>query len=337
MIIVLKPGTTKEQADEILGKIADLGCKPLYMPGEERVVLGALGDERVLGSLHLENDPRVESITEILSPYKLVSREFHPHDTVVNIGKRSVGGETFAVMAGPCSVESHEQMSEAARVVKQGGGTVLRGGAFKPRTSPYAFQGLGVEGLEILQSVSAEYDIPTITEVVEVADIEAVQDRADALQVGTRNMQNYRLLAALGRCSKPVLLKRGMAAELKELLLAAEYIVSEGNPHVMLCERGIKTFGSEMRNTLDLAAVPYLKQRTHLPVIVDPSHGTGVRELVAPMAWAAAAAGADGIMVEVHPNPASALSDGKQSLFPEQFNELMVGLRRFAEAAGRRL
>jgi 3-deoxy-7-phosphoheptulonate synthase len=337
MIIVLKPGTTKEEADEILGRIDALGCKPLYMPGDERVVLGALGDERVLAQLKLHYDPRVESVTAILSPYKLVSREFHPQDTLVQVGDRTVGGETFTVMAGPCSVESREQISAAAAAVKAGGGAILRGGAFKPRTSPYAFQGLGVPGLELLEEVAAEHQLPTITEVVEVSDIRAVEKHADALQVGTRNMQNYRLLAALGDCEKPVLLKRGMAAELKELLLAAEYIVSEGNPNVMLCERGIKTFGSATRNTLDLAAVPYLKQRTHLPVIVDPSHGTGVRELVAPMAWAAAAAGADGVMVEVHPNPAEALSDGKQSLLPEQFSELMTGLARFVEAAGRRL
>jgi 3-deoxy-7-phosphoheptulonate synthase len=337
MIIVLKPKATKEDAEEILRRIEELGCKPLYLPGTERVVLGAIGDERVIGSLHLEGHPQVESVKPILSPYKVVSRECHPHDSVVNIGDTPVGGERFTVIAGPCAVESMEQMEQAAAQVKEAGAGCLRGGAFKPRTSPYSFQGLGLEALEILAAVSKKHGIPTVTEVVEVADIEAVAQRCDALQVGTRNMQNFRLLKALGQCGKPIVLKRGMAAELKELLLAAEYIVSEGNPDVIMCERGIKTFETATRNTLDLSAVPFLKQRSHLPVVVDPSHGTGVRELVAPMARAAAACGADGLLVEVHPNPVEAMSDGKQSLPPEQFALLMEGLRPFVTAAGRTL
>jgi 3-deoxy-7-phosphoheptulonate synthase len=337
MIIVLKPGTTKEQADELLSKIEAQGLKSLYMPGSERTVLGALGDERVLAKLHFESHPLVESVTPVLAPYKLVSREMHPHDTVVQIGPLSIGGDRFAVIAGPCSVENHEQMLETARGVKAAGAGALRGGAFKPRTSPYAFQGLGVEGLQILRDVSREVGLPTVTEVVEVADVEAVVEHADALQVGARNMQNFRLLKVLGGCNKPVVLKRGMAATVTDLLLAAEYIVSEGNPNVVLCERGIRTFETATRNTLDLNAIPFIKQKSHLPVIVDPSHGTGVRDLVAPMARAAAACGADGVIVEVHRNPAEAWSDGEQSLFVDQFEALMRGLGPFVEAAGKRL
>lgn len=339
MIIVLKPGTQKETADRILERIEQMGLKPLYMPGTERVVLGAIGDERVLGALHLDSHPAVESITPILSPYKLVSRELHPHDSIVTLGDEgvAVGSERFVVIAGPCAVESYEQLDQTAAAVKQAGAVCLRGGAFKPRTSPYSFQGLGLEGLQILARVSRERGLPAVTEVVEVGDVEAVARHADALQVGTRNMQNFRLLRVLGRCNKPVILKRGMAATIDDLLLAAEYIVSEGNSNVMLCERGIKTFETATRNTLDLSAVPYIKQRSHLPVIVDPSHATGRRELVTPMARAAAACGADGIMVEVHTDPAAALSDGKQSLYPEQFADLMRELRPIVEACGRTL
>jgi 3-deoxy-7-phosphoheptulonate synthase len=336
MIIVLKRGATKEQADELLSKIEKEGLKSLYMPGSERTVLGALGDERVLGRLHLESHPLVESVKQILAPYKLVSREVRAHDTIVTIGSMSVGGDRLAVIAGPCAVESHEQLLETAQHVKKAGAMALRGGAFKPRTSPYAFQGLGREGLEILREVSRETGLPTVTEVVEVADVAAVVEYADALQVGARNMQNYRLLKELGGCGKPVILKRGMAATIKDLLMAAEYIVSEGNEQVVLCERGIRTFETATRNTLDLNAIPFIKQHSHLPVIVDPSHGTGVRDLVSPMARAAVACGADGIMVEVHRNPAEALSDGAQSLFPAQFAELMHGLKGFAAAAGKK-
>ena len=337
MIIVLKPGATKDQAEELLNKIDGEGLKSLYMPGSERTVLGALGDERVLARLHLESHPLVESVQPILAPYKLVSREAQPSDTIVEIGSASVGGDRFMVAAGPCSVESQEQMMTTAKAVRAAGAHALRGGAFKPRTSPYSFQGLGMEGLTILQNVSREVDAPCITEVVEMADVEAVHDHADAFQVGARNMQNYRLLSALGESDKPVLLKRGMSATIKELLLAAEYIVSGGNPNVVLCERGIRTFGRATRNTLDLNAVPYIKQKSHLPVIVDPSHGTGRRDLVAPMSFAAAACGADGLIIEVHCNPTEARSDGEQSLFPEQFAKLMQGLGPIVEAVGKRL
>jgi 3-deoxy-7-phosphoheptulonate synthase len=338
MIIVLKPGTSEEKAREFLKRIEDKGLKPLYMPGTERVVIGAIGDERVLAALHFENHPEVERVTPILTPYKLVGREMHPHDTIVNIGgKVAVGSTRFVVIAGPCAVESREQLFSTAESVKSGGASCLRGGAFKPRTSPYAFQGLGVEGLEILAEASRLTGLPSVTEIIDVHDVGTVAEYADALQVGARNMQNFRLLQELGRCKKPVILKRGMAAGITDLLLAAEYIMAEGNPDVILCERGIKTFETATRNTLDLGAVPYIKARCHLPVIVDPSHGTGIRELVSPMARAAAACGADGVMVEVHVNPTEALSDGAQSLFPAEFEAMMRGLKPFAEAAGRTL
>ncbi|MCP4677164.1 MAG: 3-deoxy-7-phosphoheptulonate synthase [Deltaproteobacteria bacterium] len=336
MIIVLKPGSTEEIANGILDRIEKKGLKPLFMPGKERIVLGALGDERVLGELHLESHPMVESLKPILAPYKLVSKEFQADPTVVSIGGVPVGGDSFAVIAGPCAVESLGQMLETAKSVKEAGAACLRGGAYKPRSSPYSFQGLGLEGLEILASVSKELDMPAVTEVIEVSDVRAVEEHAAAFQVGTRNMQNFRLLQALGDSGKPVILKRGMAATVDDLLLAAEYILSQGNPDVILCERGIRTFETSTRNTLDLSAVPYIKQRSHLPVLVDPSHGTGVRDLVAPMAKASVACGADGVIIEVHRDPEAALSDGKQSLFPGQFARLMDELRPFVDAAGKK-
>jgi 3-deoxy-7-phosphoheptulonate synthase len=337
MIIVLKPGATKKDADQILRQIAAVGLKPLYMPGTERIVLGAIGDERILGRLHIENHPLVEKVSPVLTPYKLVSREIHPRDTIVKIGGVPVGGKHFTVIAGPCAVEGPRQMLLTAQAVKQAGAKCLRGGAYKPRSSPYSFQGLGLEGLQILHDVSRRVNMPAVTEVVEVADVAAVEQHASAFQVGARNMQNFRLLRALGQSRKPVILKRGMAASVDDLFLAAEYILSEGNPHVILCERGIRTFETATRNTLDLNAIPHIKQHSHLPVIVDPSHGTGVREYVAPMARAAVACGADGLLVEVHPDPKEALSDGHQSLDPRQFAQLMKGLRPFVEAAGRRM
>lgn len=337
MIIVLQPKATQKDADELLKKIEDLGLKSLCMPGTERIVLGAIGDERVLEKLHFDSHPLVESVKPILQPYKLVSREMHAHDSVVNIGNATIGAGKFLLIAGPCAVESTEQMTAAAEGVKGAGAHALRGGAFKPRTSPYSFQGLGLEGLQILRAASDKTGLPAITEVVEVGDVAAVHEYADAFQVGARNMQNFRLLKELGKSDKPVILKRGMAATIKDLLLAGEYIMSEGNDRVVFCERGMRTFENATRNTLDLNAIPYIKQKSHLPVIVDPSHGTGVRDLVSPMARAAAACGADGVMVEVHPNPAEALSDGAQSLFIHQFEELVQGLRPFVEAAGKRL
>ncbi|RST31020.1 3-deoxy-7-phosphoheptulonate synthase [Sphingomonas ginkgonis] len=337
MIIVLKPEATPEIAQELLARIEEKGLKPLHMPGAERVVLGALGDERVLSELRLEGHPYVESVKPILAPYKLVSRELHPHDTVVRLGKVAVGGRGFTVVGGPCAVETEEQMRETAGAVKKAGGHALRAGAYKPRTSPYAFQGHGEEGLKILRRIGDETGLPVVTEVMESGDVDVICEHADALQIGARNMQNFALLKAVGRASKPVLLKRGIAAKLDELLLAAEYIMASGNEQVMLCERGIRTFETATRNTLDLNAIPWIKQRTHLPVLVDPSHGTGIRDLVVPMALAAAACGADGILVEVHRDPSAAWSDGAQSLYPQQFEQMMGQLKPIVAAVGRQL
>jgi 3-deoxy-7-phosphoheptulonate synthase len=337
MIIVLKPGAPPDVAQEILARIESLGCRPLHMPGTERVVLGALGDERVLQALLLDNHPHIESVKPILTPYKLVSREFHPNDTVVDLGGAPVGGDHFTVIAGPCAVESHEQLRDTAIAVQQAGAVALRGGAFKPRTSPYSFQGLGREGLDILQRVGRELGLPTVTEVMEVEDVEVAAERVTCLQIGARNMQNFRLLTAVGRTRRPVLLKRGLAAKVEDLLLAAEYIVAEGNDQVILCERGIRTFETATRNTLDLNAIPFIKQRSHLPVLVDPSHGTGVRDFVLPMARAAAACGADGVIVEVHVDPSKALSDGYQSLDPQGFARMMRELRALSKALGREM
>lgn len=335
MIIILKKSASKQDADIILEEIEKSGLKPLFMPGVERIVIGAIGDERLLNGKHFESFLQVEEVKPILSPYKIVSREFNSTSTIVKIGDVAFGGTEFVTIAGPCAVENTLQMSKAATVVKSAGAKVLRGGAFKPRTSPYSFQGLGVDGLKILSMAAKENNMPSVTEVVEVADIDAVDEYSDAFQVGARNMQNFRLLTELGNRKKPVILKRGFAAKVEDLLLAAEYIVAQGNPNVILCERGIRTFETCTRNTLDLNAVPYLKSKTHLPVIVDPSHGTGVRELVAPMAFASAACGADGLIIEVHPDPKTALSDGMQSLTPEQFATMMKDLKRFVVAANR--
>ena len=335
MIIVLKPEASSEHAKEILARIGDAGLTPLHMPGSERVVLGALGDERVLAELHLEGDPMVESVKPILAPYKLVSREMHPHDTIVRIGKVAIGGSSFKVIAGPCAVETEDQLRNSASAVKAAGAAAIRAGAYKPRTSPYGFSGHGPEGLRILRQVGDELKMPVVTEVMDTADLDLVAEHADALQIGARNMQNFSLLRAVGKAGKPVLLKRGMAARIEDLLLAAEYLMAAGNDQVVLCERGIRTFETATRNTLDLNAVPYIKQKTHLPVLVDPSHGTGLRDLVIPMSLAAAACGADGILVEVHENPAAALSDGAQSLYPDQFRKLMAALEPVVRAVGR--
>ena len=328
MIIVLKPEATQQTVDHLLGRISAKGLTPLHMPGSERVVLGALGDERILAELALDAEPGVESVKPILAPYKLVSRELHPHDSIVSIGGASIGGGRFGLIAGPCAVENDEQLLASAKAARAAGARILRAGAYKPRTSPYSFQGHGPEGLKLLAQVGRELDMPVVTEVIESADVDLVAAHADALQVGARNMQNFALLKAVGRSGKPVVLKRGMAAKVEDLLLAAEYVLAAGNSQLILCERGIRTFETATRNTLDLAAVPLLKAKSHLPVLVDPSHATGIRELVIPMALAAAAAGADGVMVEVHIDPPSALSDGPQSLFPEQ----MLALGRQLDA-----
>ncbi|MEO8618117.1 MAG: 3-deoxy-7-phosphoheptulonate synthase [Sphingomicrobium sp.] len=337
MIIVMKPDASAETIAALLAQIEAKGLKPLHMPGAERVVLGALGDERVLAQIGLDAHPEVESVKPILSPYKLVSRDLHPHDTHVRIGSTTIGGDTFVLVGGPCAVESEEQLRASAQAAKDAGASIIRAGAYKPRTSPYSFQGHGPEGLKLLAQIGRELDLPVVTEVIETGDVDIVAEHADALQVGARNMQNFALLKAVGRAGKPVVLKRGMSATIDDFLLAAEYILAAGNDQVVLCERGIRTFETAMRNTLDLASVPYLKKKTHLPVLVDPSHGTGIRDLVTPMALAAAAAGADGVMVEVHVNPPAALSDGPQSLFPNQMLALGKQLSALLSVVGRSL
>jgi 3-deoxy-7-phosphoheptulonate synthase len=337
MIIVLKPHASPDAAERLLERISGAGLQPLHMPGSERVVLGALGDERVLAELALDGDPDVESVKPILAPYKLVSRELHAHDTIVRIGKVAIGGAGLAVIAGPCAVETAEQLRASAQAAKGAGATILRAGAYKPRTSPYGFSGHGPAGLTILREIGDELGMPVVTEVMDTADIDLVAEHADALQIGARNMHNFALLRAVGRAGRPVVLKRGLSAKIEELLLAAEYLLASGNDQVVLCERGIRTFETATRNTLDLNAIPYIKQRTHLPVIVDPSHGTGIRDLVTPMALAAIACGADGLMIEVHNDPAAALSDGAQSLYPAQFEALMRAAAPVAQAVGRTL
>jgi 3-deoxy-7-phosphoheptulonate synthase len=335
MIIVMKPGASSDHVKTLLDRIEAKGLKALHMPGAERVVLGALGDERVLAELQLDADPMVESVKPVLAPYKLVSRELQPHDTIVRIGTASFGGGRFGLIAGPCAVENEEQLLGSAKAAKAAGASVLRGGAYKPRTSPYAFQGLGEEGLRLLEQVGRDVGLPVVTEVIESGDVEIVARHADALQIGARNMQNFALLKAVGRAGKPVILKRGMSAKIEDLLMAAEYVLASGNDQLILCERGIRTFETATRNTLDLAAVPVLKAKSHLPVIVDPSHGTGIRDLVTPMALAGAAAGADGLMVEVHVDPKAALSDGPQSLYPEQMLDLGRKLAALLPQLGR--
>jgi 3-deoxy-7-phosphoheptulonate synthase len=335
MIIVLKPDAPSDAAQRLLDSIAAAGLQPLHMPGSERTVLGALGDERVLAELALDGDPAVESVKPILAPYKLVSRELHAHDTVVRVGNVPIGGQAFAIIAGPCAVETPEQIRASAEAARSAGARILRAGAYKPRTSPYGFSGHGPAALTLLRDVARELGMPVVTEVMDTADVDLVADHADALQIGARNMQNFALLRAVGRARRPVLLKRGLSAKIEELLLAAEYLLASGNEQVILCERGIRTFETATRNTLDLNAIPYIKQKTHLPVIVDPSHGTGIRDLVTPMSLAAAACGADGIMVEVHSNPAEAQSDGAQSLYPEQFAALTQKLEPVVHAVGR--
>jgi 3-deoxy-7-phosphoheptulonate synthase len=329
MIIVMSMGATEEQATNVRDQLRSYNLTPHDNYGTQRVVIAVLGDvgpvrDVLMGKLSVM--PGVESVTPITRPYKLTSRESHPDDTVIEVLGKRIGNGTLTIMAGPCSIEGRDMMIETARTVAAAGATVLRGGAFKPRTSPYSFQGLGVEGLQYLAEARKETGLPTITEVMEPGQVEVVARYSDILQVGTRNMQNYSLLTAVGKAGRPVMLKRGYGATIEEWLMAAEYIVSSGNPHVILCERGIRTFETYTRNTLDLTAVPLLHHLTHLPVIVDPSHATGKRWLVRPMALAAVAAGADGIMVEVHPDPDAARSDGEQSLTFDQFGDMAHAL-----------
>ena len=338
MIIVMKQGATKEQIDHVIDRIHQLGYKSHPIYGEQRTVIGAIGDER--GKFRLESlasVPGVEVVMPILTPYKLVGKDLKRDPTVIRIGEHTVGADQFMLVAGPCSVESREQIIETAKAVKKAGAQFLRGGAFKPRTSPYAFQGLEEDGLKLLKEASDITGLKIVTEVITPTDVLLVAKYADVLQVGARNMTNYVLLKDLGKISKPVMLKRGMMATIQDLLMAAEYIASEGNPNIILCERGIRTFETATRNTLDLSAVPLLKMRSHLPVVVDPSHGTGIRDLVIPMSKAAVVSGADGLMVEVHPNPEEAFSDGAQSLLPDQFDEMVKALKKLLKLEGRHL
>ncbi len=338
MIISMQAGASEEQIQHVVERIEALGFRAHLIRGSERVVIGVLGDARKPGMEALATAPGVEQAVRILEPYKLVSRSAHPDGSTIPVGDGlAVGGRALFIAAGPCSVESREQISAAARAVRDAGATALRGGAFKPRSSPYSFQGLGLPGIEMLAEAARAQGLALVTEVMSEEQIAPVAACADLLQVGARNMQNYELLKALGRCGKPVLLKRGLSATVTELLLSAEYIVQAGNPNVVLCERGIRTFETSTRNTLDLNAVAVLKERSHLPVIVDPSHATGVRSLVPAAAKAALAAGADGLLIEVHPDPEAALSDGGQSLAPEEFAALMVDLAGYAELEGRAL
>ena len=324
MIILMKKNATQEQIDHVTEWIASVGYKPHLSQGVERSLIGAIGDDR--GKAQLKSAaflPGVEKVVPILKAYKLAGREFRDKDTVIRVGEVQIGAGEFTVMAGPCSIESEEQLMESGYVAKKAGAKILRGGAFKPRTSPYSFQGMEEEGLKILRKVSEKVGLPVVTEVMNTTDVDLVEEYSDILQIGARNVQNFALLKRVGHCRKPVLLKRGMMTTIEELLMSAEYILSEGNEEVILCERGIRTFETATRNTLDISAVPVLKELTHLPVIIDPSHACGHAKYVIPLTRAAVAVGADGAIIEIHPQPEKAFSDGAQSLRPEEFYRLM--------------
>jgi 3-deoxy-7-phosphoheptulonate synthase len=337
MIIVTRPGTTEADVDRIRERVEALGLRTHISKGEQRTIVGCIGDEERLREVPLLAMAAVECVLPVLKPYKLASREFTAGSTVVRVGNAGFGGPDFQVIAGPCAVESAEMMHTTAGAVRAAGARLLRGGAFKPRTSPYSFRGLGQQALEILADVRRTHGMPVVTEVMDTRQVELIAEHVDMLQIGARNMQNFELLSEVGRVHRPVLLKRGMSATINDLLLAAEYIMSQGNMHVVLCERGIRTFETATRNTFDVSAIPVLKRETHLPVIADPSHGGGRRDLVAPLSFAAIAAGADGLLIEVHPQPEKATSDGEQSLTLQEFATLMEGLQAFAELRGRRL
>ncbi len=335
MIIVMKKNATVREMASVIKYIEELGLKPHISEGEEKTIVGAVGNDRTIDKEKLLALDGVEAVMPILKPYKLASREFKPERTIVSLNGTKIGGDNVVVMAGPCAVESYEQVLEAAIAAKQAGAKILRGGAFKPRTSPYAFQGLGRQGLEILARVREEVGIPIVTECLSQDDVNLLSDYADIIQIGARNMQNFSMLEKVGKQSRPVLLKRGMMSTIEELLMSAEYILSNGNYNVILCERGIRTFEPLTRNTCDIAAVPVLKSLTHLPVILDPSHATGERHLISPVSLAAVAAGADGLIIEIHPHPDKALCDGHQSLNLTQFAQLMQTLKPVAQAVGR--
>lgn len=337
MIVVMKPGATRKEIERVTDKLLSLGFRVHFSRGKDYTILGIIGETKAVDPRELEVLDGVYKVLEVSVPYKLASRAFHPLDTRITLGDLTIGANEVAVIAGPCAVESAEQIRTIAEAVAREGCRILRGGAFKPRTSPYSFQGLGEEGLKLLRETADELGMYVVTEAMDASQVELVSRYADIIQIGARNMQNFNLLREVGRAEKPVLLKRGLAATLEEFLMAAEYIISEGNEKVILCERGIRAFSDFTRFTLDLAAVPVLKRETHLPVIVDPSHATGRRDMVIPMARAAVAAGADGVMVEVHHRPEEALSDGPQALLPEQFSQLLRELRNIARTLGREL
>ncbi|MDD5195748.1 MAG: 3-deoxy-7-phosphoheptulonate synthase [Candidatus Omnitrophica bacterium] len=338
MIVVFSKNATNKQVNHLIERVKKLGLKAMVSRGVERTIVGVIGPEDVIRLQPLEVFPGVEKVLSVLAPYKLVSREFKREASVVKIGKGvEIGGKRIVVVAGPCSIESKELLKKVALSVKKSGALILRGGAFKPRTSPYTFQGLGEEGLKILKSVAQEIGIPTVSEVMDTRDVDLVARYTDILQIGARNMQNFSLLKEVGQTKKPVILKRGLSSTIKELLMSAEYILSEGNFNVILCERGIRTFEEFTRNTLDLSAVPAVKQLSHLPIIVDPSHAAGKWGMVAPLSRAAIACGADGLLIEVHPKPEEALSDGPQQLLPDNFSSLMRDLQGIAQTIGRTL
>ncbi len=336
MMIVMKPTATEQEVRAVIERVQSVGARAHPSRGEELTVIGAIGDREHIARLELDGAPGVDRVVPILKPYKLASAQLkHGRRSVFDIGGRKVGGDHFAIIAGPCTVESRELTLETARVVRDAGAALLRGGAYKPRTSPYAFQGLGQEGLRLLQEAKEETGLPIVTELMDLRDLEQVVAVADVIQIGARNMQNYTLLSEVGRAGVPALLKRGLSSTLEELLMAAEYILKEGNEAVMLCERGIRTFETAYRFTLDLTAVPVLKDLSHLPVIVDPSHAAGRRDLVTPLSLAAAAAGADGIIVEVHPRPEEAICDGPQALVADEFGDYVERVQAAAAIAGK--
>ena len=338
MLIVMRHGAAQEEVQRVVDVIKDMGYQAQIMPGAQRTAVGLVGNDGRVDASRLEGLPGVQEVIHVSKPYKQVSREWKPEDTVVRLpGGICIGGGDVVAIAGPCSVETEQQIVTAARQVKEAGAVILRGGAFKPRSSPYTFQGLGRPGLALLATARAETGLLICTEAMDADGVAWVAESADIVQLGARNMQNYSLLKAAGRCGKPVLLKRGIAATITELLLSAEYILAEGNRDVILCERGVRSFDTITRNLFDLTAIPVVHKLSHLPIIADPSHGTGLRDQVIPMARAAVAAGADGIMVEVHPDPDHALSDGAQSLYPAQFGQLMREVRVIAEVTGRRM
>ncbi|WP_276673235.1 3-deoxy-7-phosphoheptulonate synthase [Selenomonas artemidis] len=337
MIIVMSPRATQENVDRVMAKIEQAGLHIHPSRGEDRLIIGVIGDKKAISALEMNMMEGVEKTVRITEKYKLVSRDFHPANTIVDVAGFPVGGEQLAIMAGPCSVESYDQLYEIAVAVKAAGAQFLRGGAFKPRTSPYDFQGLGPEGLKILRDVADKTGLRVVTEIVDKDDLEAVSEYADLLQIGARNMQNFQMLKAIGKSQKPVLFKRGLSATISEWLNAAEYIASGGNENIIFCERGIRTFETYTRNTMDLNAVAALKELTHFPVIADPSHGTGRWRMVRPIARASVAVGADGLIIEVHCHPELALSDGDQSLIPRKFEILMDEVRQIAPAVGRRV